>query len=221
MNPAEQSAEIGTERAQVKQWSRLWRPVLIAVAAVGVVLAVIVATSRSAWLLLGAGRGFVPEEYYPVSGYVLVLATTLGQAIGWAGGSGIAFYIMTRVGFPSNWPTWRLAMSIVYLGLVVFPLLIYHLLYGGWLLGLPRLGLEEWLAANHPDARWLLISAHRGVDLSLIPLAVVFLSLLWKTGGRVQQSLFIQTVLALALLGTSLAVALSLAIHSTLVHIRL
>ena len=41
------------------------------------------------------------------------------------------------------------------------------------------------------------------------------------TGERVRHSLGLQTVGWLALLGTSLAVALSLAIHSTLVHIRL
>jgi uncharacterized membrane protein YqjE len=66
-----------------------------------------------------------------------------------------------------------------------------------------------------------LISAHPVVDLSLIPLAVLFFWVMWKAGDRVQQSTALQTVLALALLGTSLAIALSLAIHSTLVHIRL
>jgi hypothetical protein len=195
--------------------------VLIAAVAVIVVLAIIVAASRSAWFLLGAGRGFVPEEYYHVSGFVLVLATTVGQAVGWAGGSGILYYVMTRVGFGATWTTLRIAMSLVYLGLGGLPLLVYHILYGQWLLGIPRVGLEEWLTANSPDAYWLLITAHPVVDLSLIPLTVVFLGLLWGTGDRVQRNLVLQTVLALALLGTSLAVALSLGIHSTLVHIRL
>jgi len=98
---------------------------------------------------------------------------------------------------------------------------LYHILYGQWLLGIPRAGLEEWLAANYPDAHWFLITAHPIVDLSLVPLAALFLGLLWGLGERVQERRVLQTLLALALLGTSLAVALSLGIHSTLVHIRL
>jgi hypothetical protein len=128
---------------------------------------------------------------------------------------------MTLLGIPATWPTVRFAMTVVYVGLLVLPLLVYHALFGGWLLGIPRAGLPDWLATHHPDARWLLITAHPIVDLSLVPLAVVFLAALWGGGGRIRQSAVLQTVAALALLGTSLAVALSLAIHSTLVHVRL
>lgn len=209
------------EGAALPMARRLWLPWLFAVVIVTVVLLTIVAFSKSAWFLLGAGRGFVPEEYYHAWGFILVLATTLGEAIGWAGGSAILFYVMTLVGFGASWTTLRIAMSLVYLGLGALPVLVYHLLYGQWLLGLPRTGLDEWLAANHPDARWLLITAHPIVDLSLIPLAIVFLGLLWRFGDSMQRKPGLQTVLALALLGTCLAVALSLAIHSTLVHIRL
>jgi hypothetical protein len=49
---------------------------------------------------------------------------------------------------------------------------------------------------------------------------IVFLGVLWKFGERVQRDPVYQTILALALLGTSFVVALSLAIHSTLVHVR-
>ena len=200
----------------------LWiRPALIAAATVTIVLVIIVATSKSAWHLLGAGRGLIPEGYYHIWGFVLTFGTVFGQAVGWAGGSAIAFYVMTLVGFPPNWTTARQAMSLVYLGLAGLPLTAYHILYGGWLLGMPRVGLREWLAANHPDAYWLLIYAHPVVDFSLIPLGIVFLGLLWKYGDRVQREPVFQTVLALSLLGTSLAVALSLAIHSILVHIRI
>ena len=159
-----------------------------------------------------------------VSGYggVAVQRCTLfGQAVGWAGGSAILFYAMTRVGFGSTWTTVRIAMSLVYLGLAGFPLSVYHLFYGQWLLGIPRMGVREWLSANHPDAHWLLISAHPVIDLSLIPLGLVFLGLLWRYGERLQREARLQIVFWLALLGTSLAVALSLGIHSALVHIRL
>jgi len=194
---------------------------VIAAVVVTIVLLLLVVRSKSAWFLLGAGRGLVPEGYFHISGFILVLATMFGQAVGWAGGSGLLFYAMTLVGFGATWTTARIAMSLVYLGLGGLPLLFYHVFYGQWLLGLPRTGLEEWLAANYPDARWLLIPAHPAVDLSLIPLAALFLGALWGFGDRLRQSPVLQTVLALALLGTSLAVALSLAIHSTLVHIRL
>jgi hypothetical protein len=222
VSQAKGSIGIRAERAELTQWQlRLLVPVVIAAAAVTILLLVVVASSKSAWFILGAGRGLVPEGYYHVSGFFLVLATTAGQAVGWAAGSGILFYVMTLVGFRATWQSARIAMSLVYLGLGALPLSVYHILYGQWLLGIPRTGLDEWLTQNYPDARWLLISAHPIVDLSLIPLAVVFLGLLWGFGERVQRNLGLQTLLALALLGTSLAVALSLAIHSTLVHIRL
>jgi hypothetical protein len=199
----------------------LWPPVLIALAVITALLALVVGASPSAWTLLGAGRGLVPEDYYAASGFVLVLATTLGQAVGWAGGSALFFHVLTLVGVPATWPTARLAMTMVYLGLAALPMTLFHVVAGGWLLGLPRVGLAEWLREQHPDASWLLITAHPVVDLSLIPLGVLFLWVLWGTGERVRHSFGLQTVGWLALLGTSLAVALSLAIHSTLVHIRL
>lgn len=223
MNHADKARDLAVEWSEQGRWILSWiRPSLIAAATVTIALAIIVAASKSAWMLLGAGRGFVPEGYYHVWGFVLMFGTTFSQAVGWAGGSAVAFYVMTVVGFPANWTTVRLAMTIVYLGLAGLPLSVYHILYGGWLLDMPRVGLNEWLAKNYPDARWLLITAHPIVDLSLIPLAMIFLGILWWFGEeRVQREPALQTVLALALLFTSLAVALSLGIHSTLVHIRI
>jgi hypothetical protein len=204
------------------QWvRRLSFPLAVAAGIVIALTILVVATSPSAWFLLGAGRGFIPEALYPVWGLVLVVGTIFGQAIGWAGGSAIAFYVMTLVGFPSNWATVRLAMSIVYIGLAGFPLSVYHFFYGGWLLGIPRLGLKEWLWANYPSAYWLLIYAHPIIDLSLIPLGVGVLWILWKRDKQLFQERDLQTVFFLLILGTSFAVAMSLAIHSTLVHIRI
>jgi hypothetical protein len=136
-------------------------------------------------------------------------------------GSVIAFYLMMFLRYGETWETARNAMAVVYLVLGPLPLLFYHILYGGWLLGMPRGGLGEWLAENHPSARWLLIYAHPVVDFSLIPLAAIFLGILWKYGDRLRRETTLQTVLALTILGTSVAVALSLATHSMLVHARI
>ncbi|MFQ5898182.1 MAG: hypothetical protein ACE5JN_08040 [Candidatus Methylomirabilia bacterium] len=189
---------------------------LIVPAVIGL-LVVIVTASTSAWQLLGAGRGLVPPRYYHVSGFIIVLATTVGQAVGWAGGSGVAYYVMMLVGFPRGFASWKLAMSVVYLGLGALPLLVYHVLFGR----MSREGLEEWLSGGYPDAYWLLISGHRWVDWSLVPLGVIFLGVLWFTGESPRRSGAAQTLLALALLGTSLAVALSLAIHSPPAHLKI
>lgn len=222
MNRAEGSIGVGAARgARSSGPAGLLGSVLIAAVVVAITLGVVVAKSKSAWFLLGAGHGFVPEEYYHVSAFVLVLATTVGQAAGWAGGSALLYHVMTLIGFGVNWTTARIAMSLVYLGLGGGPLFVYHVLYGQWLLGLPRAGLGEWIGANYPDARWLLVDAHDLVDLSPVPLGVIFLGILWGLGELAQRNRVVQTILALALLGTSLSVALSLGIHSTLVHIRL
>jgi hypothetical protein len=210
------------DRIEYRQWIELIRhPVLIAAATVTILLLIIVAASHSAWSLLGIGRGFVPEELYPISGFAIVLALTFGHAIAWAVGSVIAFYLMMFLRYGETWETARNAMAVVYLVLGPLPLLLYHILYGGWLLGMPRGGLGEWLAENHPSARWFLIYAHPVIDLSLIPLAAIFMGILWKYGDRLRRETTLQTVLALTILGTSLAVALSLATHSMLVHARI
>lgn len=209
------------DKAVVAGARPLWLPVVIALAVVTALLALVVGASPSAWRLLGAGRGFVPEDLYVASGFVLTLATTLGQAVGWAVGSALLFHVLTLAGARAAWPAARLAMTVVYVGLAALPMGLFHLVAGGWLLGMPRVGLTEWLREHHADAYWLLITAHPVVDFSLIPLGVLFLWALWRPGERVRHSFGLQTVGWLTLLGTSLAVALSLAIHSTLVHIRL
>lgn len=223
MNHADASRRtIQLEQIEYRRWFELlWRPVLIAAAAVMILLLLIVTASQPAWSILGVGRGIVPEKFYPVSGFFVVFALTLGHAIVWAIGSVIAFSLMTFFRYEPKWETARLAMAVAYLVLGPLPLLLYHLLYGGWLLGMPRVGLGDWLAESHPDARWLLVYAHPVIDFSIIPLAAIFLGVLWNYGEAVQSELKPQTVLALSLLGTSLAVALSLAIHSILVHARI
>lgn len=221
MNRAETTVGIETKQVPWPDWlGRLWIPVGIAAAVITVAGVLVVMASRSAWLLLGAGRGLVPEEYYHVWGMLIMLGTTFGQAAGWAGGSAIGYYVMTLVGFRATWTTARIAMSLVYIGLAAIPLSAYHT-YDRWLLGIPRLGLEEWIAVNVPDSRWFLLTTHEVVDYSLIPLGVVFLGLLWGLGERLKRDPLLQTVAAIALLGTSLAMALSLGIHSILIHIRL
>jgi hypothetical protein len=222
MNGTRTSWRTEFERIEYRAWfDRLRRPVLIAVAAVAILLLIIVAASYPAWTILGVGRGLVPEELYPMSGFAMVLALTFGHAIVWAIGSLILFYVLMLLRYGETWETARNAMAVVYLALGPLPLLLYHILYGGWLLGMPRAGLSDWLAENHPAARWLLIYAHPVIDFSVIPLAVIFLGILWKYDDRVQREPKLQTALALTLLGTSLAVALSLAIHSILVHARI
>jgi hypothetical protein len=212
----------GARQARLRAWSpRAGVSVGLAAVVVAALLLWVVARSRSAWVLLGAGHPLVPEPYLPVSGYFLVLATTFGQALGWAAGSALIVHVLWRLGIPCSWTIARGAMSAVYLGLAAGPLVAYHLLYGGWLLGLPRDDVPTWLAAHHPDARWLLVTMHPVIDGSLGPLAALFLGLLWLTGEAPRRSAVLQALLALALLGTCLAVALSLAIHSTLTHIRL
>ena len=210
------------EQVEYRRWlDLLWRPVLIAAAIVTVLLLVIVVTSHPAWSILGLGRGLVPESFYPVSGFFLVVGLTFGHAIAWAVASAVVFYLMVFFKYENTWETARNAMAVVYLVVGPLPLLLYHILYGGWLLGIPRGGLGEWLSESHPGARWLLIYAHPFIDLSLIPLAAIFLGILWKYGERLQRETILQTVFALTILGTSLAVALSLATHSMLVHARI
>jgi hypothetical protein len=222
MNHVDTTQHFQFERAEYRTWLNiLWRPIVIAAAAVTILLLIIVVASHPAWSILGLGRGLVPESFYPVSGFFLVVGLTFGHAIVWAAASIIVFYLMVFLKYGNTWETARNAMAVVYLVLGPLPLLLYHILYGGWLLGMPRGGLGEWLAENHPGARWLLIYAHPVIDFSVIPLAAIFLGILWKYRDRLQRETTLQTVLALTILGTSLAVALSLAIHSMLVHARI
>ena len=193
-------------------------PALVAVVAAALTLGAIVKATRSAWLLLGAGAGVIPDDYLPLWGFALVFATTVGQAVGWVAGSALTYYVMTRAGLPSTALTWKLVMSLVYAGLGALPLLAYHALFGGPLLGLARQGVAARLAAEYPDAHLLLFTLHPIVDLSVIPLATLFFALVWLLAP--ERSALSRYGIALAVIGTSLAIALSLATHSTLVHLR-
>jgi hypothetical protein len=198
--------------------ARFVGPAALALALAAVALALVVNGTRSAWTLLAAGRGVVPEAYYPAWAFVLIFATTLGQAVGWAGGSGIGYWVLTRLGFPPGAFSWKLAMSLVYLGLGGLPLLVFHVIFGRPLLGMPRESLAARLAADYPDAHLLVITLHPLVDLAVIPLGLLFLALVWASGP--ERSTPARYAVALTVIATSLAVALSLAIHSTLVHLR-
>jgi hypothetical protein len=202
-------------------WGALGPVALAAVVVTAAAYAITTATP-SAWRLLGAGRGLVPEPYYPLSGFVIVLATALGQFVGWAAASGLLAHAWGLVtGRPVTGAVVRGAMAVVYLGLVSGPLLAFHVLFGQPLLGLAREGLEAWLAASHPDAHLLLYRVHPIVDLSLVPLSLAVLGILWWARDDRLGQRALQFLVALLILGTSLAVALSLAVHSVLAHVRI
>ncbi len=189
----------------------------IIVLAMGVVFA-----SRSAWQLLGIGRGLVDPLLYPYTGLLMLLVTTFGQFIGWAGGCVLLVHVWSLVtGQAVTWRVVQLAMSVVYVGLAVVPIFVYHLLFGRPLAGLPRPGLSSWLRQYAPDAHWLVVSAHWAIDLLIVPLLLVVLGLIWYTGDRLVRQRGLQTLLVFLILLTSFVVALSLGIHSIRAHIHL
>lgn len=195
--------------------------VVIAAVAAVVAAAIVVLANQPVWGLLGAGRGLIPEEYYHLSALVIITATTLGQFAGWLIGIAVLAFAWHLLGKTVTPLVIRIAATVIYLGLVALPLFFFHVLFGQPLAGIPREGLAEWVAENHPGAYWLLFTAHPAVDLSLVPYTVIVLILLWGLGDRALRVRGLQIVLALAVMATSLSVALSLAIHSTLVHIRI
>lgn len=198
-----------------------WVAIVVAVVVAILAGALVVMANQPVWQLLGAGRGLIPEEYYHLSALVIVMATTLGQFAGWIIGTAVLAFAWHLLGKPVTPLYVRGAMTVIYLGLVALPLFFFHALFGQPLAGIPREGFAEWVAANHPGAYGLLFSAHPIVDLSLIPYAVITLALLWGLGDRVLRNRGLQIVLALVVMATSFSVALSLAIHSTLVHLRI
>ncbi len=197
-------------------------PFLIAVAVVSAVAILIVLTSRPAWQLLGIGRGLVTPQYYPYTGLLIVLGTTLGQFMGWAAGSALLVYVWYRFTRTSvRFHVAQIAMTLVYAGLAVLPMWFYHLLFGRPLAGLPQPGLPAWLRQNAPDAYGLLIVGHPIVDWFTLPLAIAVLAMLWGYGQRLMRQKGLQTLWLFLILATSLVVTLSMAIHSTLVHVRI
>jgi hypothetical protein len=200
------------------RWTRFIGPTVVATVVAALVLGLIVASSRTAWTLLGAGHGVVPEDYYPIWAFVIVFVTMMGQAVGWAGGSGIAYVVLTRAGMAPGPRAWKLAISLVYIGLGALPLLIFHVAFGRPLLGLPREGLAARVAAEYPDAYRLVFAWHPLIDASVVPLAALFFGFVWLASP--ERSAAGRYGVALALVGTSLAIALSIAIHSILVHLR-
>jgi hypothetical protein len=203
------------------QW-RTVGPLVIAAMVVIALAILIVFSSRSAWDLLGIGRGLVTPNYYHYTALLIVLGTAFGQFAGWAVGSVLLTYVWHLLtGRAINLHIVQAAMSIVYCGLAVVPLFFYHILYGQPLAGMPRPGIAAWLHQHYPDASWLLISGHHVIDLLMIPLLIAVLALIWGSGERLVRHRGVQTLVLLLILTTSFVVAMSLAIHSTLAHLRL
>jgi hypothetical protein len=202
-------------------WRQRFMLSFMIAAIVTTALAVLVVfTSQSAWQALGIGRGLVAPEQYHYTALLVLLGTTFGQCIGWAAGSALLVYVWLLFGSAMTLRVVQMSMSIVYCGLAVMPWFFYHLLFGQPLAGLPRPGMAAWVQQHYADAYWLLFPGHRVTDLLIIPLLVAVLGLLWGGGERVLRRAGMQTLLLCLILLTSLAVALSLGIHATLVHLR-
>ncbi len=196
-------------------------PGLIAAVMIVAVAVLVVFTSKSAWLLLGVGRGLVTPAFYHYTGLLVVLGTTFGLCAGWAVGSAFLVYIWHLLGSATTLNVVQVCMSTAYGGFAILPILLYHLLFGQPLAGLPRPGLAAWVLQAYPDAYWLLFPGHWVTDLLMIPLLIAGLALLW--GGKEQwwRHRGVQILMLFLMLLTFFAVALSLGIHSTLAHLHL
>lgn len=225
MTNAEQTATILPEDRVWLQPGWLQRslgPLLIAAVIVTIVAILVVFSSRTAWHLLGIGRGLVAPEFYHYTGLFIVLGTTFGQFVGWAVGSALVVFVWSRLtAVPVTYRVVRVSMTLVYCGLAVVPIVAYHVLFGRPLAGMPQSGLPAWLSQNAPDAYGLLMIGHPIADWCVIPLALAVLVVLWGYGERAMRHRGLQTLLLFLVLATSFVVALSLAIHSTLVHIHI
>lgn len=211
--------EIGLEKGWLRQ---SMGPLLIAAAGIVLLAIIMVFSFQSAWQLLGAGRGLVKPDYYHYVALLILLGTTFGQFVGWAAGSALLTYFLHAImGRPLTIRLVQVSMTVVYLGLAVLPLFFYHVLFGQPLGGEPRTGFAEWLGQSYPEAYRLLVNGHPIVDFSLIPLAIGVLAVIWGFGDRALRQRNLQILLLFLIFATSFAVALSLAIHSTLAHIRI
>ncbi|MGQ4809280.1 hypothetical protein NKDENANG_02695 [Candidatus Entotheonellaceae bacterium PAL068K] len=197
-------------------------PVLLAAAGVVALAVLIVFTSKSAWVLLGAGRGVVGTASYPYTGLLVILGTTFGLFVGWAVGSALLVYGWQALGSATTLSVVQVCMSIVFCLLAMIPISFYHLLFGQSLAGLPRPGVATWVRQTYPDAYWLLFPGHWVTDLLMIPLLIAVLVLLWGGGEeRWFHHWGMQTLGLFLILLAFFAVALSLGIHATLAHIHL
>ena len=196
-------------------------PMLIAAVVVIALAVLVVFTSKSAWHLLGIGRGLVAPAAYHYTGLLIMLGLTFSLFVGWAVGSALLVYVWQVLGSATTLRVVQVSMSIVYFGLAIVPIFFYHLLFGQPLAGLPRPGLAVWVHQTYPEAYWLLFPGHRVTDWLTIPLLIAVLALILGGRERMMRHWGMQTLVLFLILLTFFAVALSLSIHSTLVHIHL
>jgi hypothetical protein len=204
-----------------RKWVQGMMAPLLVAALVTIGLAILVMfASKPVWYLLGSGRGLVSPSAYHVMALLIVLGTTFGQFAGWAAGTALLVYVWYLLGSAITFRVVQVSMSIVYCGLATGPIFFYHFLFGQPLAGLARPGAAAWVRQHHPEAYWMLFPGHSVIDLLVIPLCIAVLVLTWGTGERLVRQRSVQTLVLLLILLTSLAVALSLAIHATHAHLR-
>ena len=168
-----------------------------------------------AWQLLGVGRPVVPEGLYPVTAMAVLLITTGGLAVAFAGGTMSLLALWQILGKEVSFAAVRVFAGVSYLVVTLLPTSFIHLY------GIPRPGLAHWLQTQNPDAYQVLFGMHRAVDLSHFVLAFLGIGLLWGLGDKLRTSRVAQAAFVVVLLLTFFGISVTLGFHSTLVRIQI
>ncbi len=168
-----------------------------------------------AWHLLGVGRPVVPDAFYPLTALAVLLITTGGLAVAFAGGTMSLLALWQILGKGVGFATVRVFAGLSYLFVTLLPTIFIHLY------GLPRPGLAQWLQTQNPDAYQVIFGLHRVVDLSHFLLAIAGIGILWGVGDKLQTSRVAQAAFVVVLLFTFFSVSLTLGFHSALAGIHI
>ena len=167
-----------------------------------------IVVSTPAWYILGVGRPLVPEFLMPVTGFVVLLMTTGGLSVAWAGGT-ISFLELWEV--LGNRTTFASVRVFSGLSLLIVWFLVATFLH---IFAVPRPGLEAQLLGQDPALQYALYTFHRYNDFMHFVLAVGALGMLWGYGEGLLRNRLAQVVTLVLIWLTFYCLSLTIGLHA-------
>ncbi len=172
-----------------------------------------IVVTTPAWYALGVGRPLVPEFLMPVTGFVLLLMTTGGLSVAWAGGTISLLGLWEVLGHRTTFASVRLFTG---LSLLIVWFLVATFLH---IYAVPRPELEAQLLGQDPALHYALFTFHRYNDFMHFVLMVGSLAMIWGYGENLLRNRLAQVVTLVLVWLTFYSLSLTIGLHSAAVRV--
>jgi hypothetical protein len=172
-----------------------------------------VLVTMPAWYVLGVGRPALPEFLMPVTAFVLLLVTTGGLTVAWAGGTVSLLGLWEVLGKKMTFASVRLFAGLT---LLIIWFLVATYLH---ICAVPRPELETQILSQNPALHYALYTFHYYNDVMHFLFAIAALAMIWGYGEGLLRHRLPQVVTLVLIWLTFFSLSLTIGLHSAAVRI--